>query len=239
MLEAPWWDGRSSELRTIEQLAAHHVAELLELQPSGPYMLAGSSFGGLLALEIARQLAACGHEIALLVALDTYAGLRDSGHPRNWPRRPPTFLGHSIPERPWMLLRIVRFRARMIRRTTAHVRWRMLLWLDQRRFGAIPERHRATYVSDRTATAGAAYRPLPYDGRVVLFRCTSYHWPEADRGWRALARGGLEIHDVACRHGEELTPPFVQHFAPRLAKVIRDTSSASGQSSDSIPVAGR
>jgi hypothetical protein len=44
---------------------------------------------------------------------------------------------------------------------------------------------------------------------------------------------------VACRHGEELTPPFVQHFAPRLAKVIRDTSSASGQSSDSIPVAGR
>ena len=54
----------------IPDLAKGYVADLLRVQPSGPYRLAGYSFGGPVALEIAHQLEQLGHEVALLAFLD-------------------------------------------------------------------------------------------------------------------------------------------------------------------------
>jgi thioesterase domain-containing protein len=42
------------------------------VQPVGPYYLAGHSFGGLVALEIAQQLRRAGQEVALLAMLDSF-----------------------------------------------------------------------------------------------------------------------------------------------------------------------
>jgi len=40
----------------IEELASIYVKEILKVQPKGPYLLCGHSFGGILAYEMARQL---------------------------------------------------------------------------------------------------------------------------------------------------------------------------------------
>jgi amino acid adenylation domain-containing protein len=89
VLESPWWDGRPTEIHTAQQLAAHHVLEIRHHQPSGPYMLAGYSGGGLIALEVARQLRDAGEEIGLLAVIDTYIAIkRGAGmDPRNRARR--------------------------------------------------------------------------------------------------------------------------------------------------------
>jgi thioesterase domain-containing protein/acyl carrier protein len=58
---------------TLEELAAGHVTALRAAQPEGPYHLAGWSFGGVVAFEIARQLRAAGAEVALLALIDTRA----------------------------------------------------------------------------------------------------------------------------------------------------------------------
>ncbi len=42
------------------------------MQPQGPYYLAGHSFGGLIALEMAHQLRRADREVALLVMLDSF-----------------------------------------------------------------------------------------------------------------------------------------------------------------------
>lgn len=55
---------------TIEVLAARYLKDIRAQQPSGPYRLAGYSVGGILAFEIARQLAAAGETIATLFLLD-------------------------------------------------------------------------------------------------------------------------------------------------------------------------
>jgi non-ribosomal peptide synthase protein (TIGR01720 family) len=52
-------------------LAARHVAEIQRVQPAGPYVVGGYSFGGVVAFEIARQLRARKEEVALLVLLET------------------------------------------------------------------------------------------------------------------------------------------------------------------------
>ena len=58
-------------LTTIEDIAAHFTREISAVQPSGPYFLAGACEGGIVALEIARQLQRQGQCIEALMQFDT------------------------------------------------------------------------------------------------------------------------------------------------------------------------
>jgi acyl-CoA synthetase (AMP-forming)/AMP-acid ligase II/thioesterase domain-containing protein/acyl carrier protein len=57
--------------RTATTLARRQVSLLRAVQPDGPYVVAGYSFGGLLALEMARALREAGEAVPLVVAVDT------------------------------------------------------------------------------------------------------------------------------------------------------------------------
>jgi thioesterase domain-containing protein len=63
-------DGSYPMHSTIEQMATHYVAEMIRLQPEGPYLVGGSCFGGDVAYEMACQLRAQGREAALVLLLD-------------------------------------------------------------------------------------------------------------------------------------------------------------------------
>jgi len=69
-----------SQLQTIEEMATRMVQMIRAIQPTGPYRIAGWSFGGLTAYEVAAQLTAAGEEIEFLGLIDTYylAPRRDS-----------------------------------------------------------------------------------------------------------------------------------------------------------------
>jgi thioesterase domain-containing protein len=56
----------------VAELAADLVRHIESVQPSGPYHLLGASFGGLVAHEVAAQLAERGHRVELLALLDSY-----------------------------------------------------------------------------------------------------------------------------------------------------------------------
>ena len=58
---------------SIEVMAEHYVSLLLEVQPHGPYFLAGHSFGGHVAFAMAQILLNRGKKIGLLAIADTYA----------------------------------------------------------------------------------------------------------------------------------------------------------------------
>jgi len=64
----------------FDELARQHIAQMKNVQPRGPYRLAGFSLGALLVLEIARQLIESGEEIAWL-------GLIDPTSPKYFVRR--------------------------------------------------------------------------------------------------------------------------------------------------------
>ena len=59
------------EKTTLEEMGRHYSREIRKLQPRGPYLLGGASFGGALAYDIAQQLVAAGHEVGLVFLLDT------------------------------------------------------------------------------------------------------------------------------------------------------------------------
>ncbi|RKH48164.1 non-ribosomal peptide synthetase [Corallococcus sicarius] len=56
---------------SVEALARDYLVQLRTVQPQGPYLLAGWSFGGLVALELARQLQTVGEQVELLALLDS------------------------------------------------------------------------------------------------------------------------------------------------------------------------
>ncbi len=66
----------SSDVDTLEtdicKLAADAVARMRTLQTKGPYALLGYSYGGVLALEVAHQLKEAGHEIEMLMMIDSF-----------------------------------------------------------------------------------------------------------------------------------------------------------------------
>ncbi|MDO5626785.1 MAG: AMP-binding protein [Mobilicoccus sp.] len=57
---------------SIPAAARRNLRELRRLAPQGPYRLAGHSFGGLVALEMAQQLRAAGEKVEVLVELDSF-----------------------------------------------------------------------------------------------------------------------------------------------------------------------
>ena len=54
----------------LEEIAEGYTRLVLERFPEGPYHLAGLCFGGVLAVEVARQLAAAGHAVGAVVLFD-------------------------------------------------------------------------------------------------------------------------------------------------------------------------
>jgi thioesterase domain-containing protein len=57
---------------SIIRLAAKHVDTIRRVQPNGPYQLAGHSFAGVLAYEIASQLLGADETVAFLGLIDTF-----------------------------------------------------------------------------------------------------------------------------------------------------------------------
>jgi thioesterase domain-containing protein len=72
-LQARGLDGRSEPLEDLEEMARQYVRAIRTVQPVGPYRLGGWSFGGAVALEMARQLRAEGAEVDLLALLDSWS----------------------------------------------------------------------------------------------------------------------------------------------------------------------
>jgi amino acid adenylation domain-containing protein len=84
--DQPVWALEASETHagatSLEDLARRYLSDVRAAQPHGPYHLLGFSFGGLLAFELARQLAQAGETVALLALVDALPpaaqpGLRD------------------------------------------------------------------------------------------------------------------------------------------------------------------
>jgi acetoacetyl-CoA synthetase len=75
-MQAKGADGVDRPLESVEEMAQYYFDAIRKVQPHGPYILMGYSFGGLAAFELARRFSEIGEEIALLVLLETYPHAR-------------------------------------------------------------------------------------------------------------------------------------------------------------------
>ena len=62
--------------------------------------------------------------------------------------------------------------------------------------------------------------PLPYSGKVVLFRAQDGMGPQSDGGWGELATGGLALVDIPGNHWTAFESPHVQVLAEHLRRLL-------------------
>ena len=219
-----------------------YCEELCAFQPEGPVCLAGYSFSGLLAYEMARQLHARGREVQLLAIIDTGPGrptpLSPSGalmnlclFLRNLPRWIRDDLLQSqlraLPGRTERYLRKTFKRVMLfLRRTPSSVP--VMRFEDMFDTNEFPEALCA-HANDALRTlAGFQFRPFP--GRIVLFRARThalFSFYSRDLGWSELVRGGLEIVEIPGTHATILRLPHVRVLAEKFRATL-DASAAIG-----------
>ncbi|MFJ8565687.1 amino acid adenylation domain-containing protein [Streptomyces sp. NPDC093514] len=72
-LESVGYNTGETPLERVPEMAERYLAALREEHPQGPYLLAGWSFGGTVAYEMAARLEAAGEEVAFLGLIDAAA----------------------------------------------------------------------------------------------------------------------------------------------------------------------
>ena len=64
--------GTSNGPASIDSMAEHYMSLIRAIQPHGPFVIGGYSFGGIVALSIASKLANAGETVTRLFLFDTY-----------------------------------------------------------------------------------------------------------------------------------------------------------------------
>ncbi len=200
--------------RTVEARARGHLEDLRRIHPRGPYVLAGHSFGGLVALEMAEQLRADGDVVPLVVLLDT--DLPDPNAHRLddvVPKFRELFPGDGIGPRS---RRGVRLAYVSVRRRSAAVLGRFRGLSDSRRREAF---------AHINAGLALGYEPRPGPGPVLVLRAESDDEPlrlrrEPDLGWGPFVTSDLTVVPVPAHHVTMVREPEVAEVARVLVEAL-------------------
>jgi len=195
---------------SIETIAADSVREIRTVQPQGPFHLVGHCFGGVLAYEIAQQLAALGQETAVLVLMDTLVS---------------DALALRV-EAP-LHLRLAHFGKRMAGQSILG-RFKLVVEKAKSYYTDAPDRRRRREVFGRFEALLQRYVLKPYAGHLTLVVAkdsflTGDRAHDPRRSWARLAGAGSDVLEVAGDHETLLGTPYVEDVARQLDRVLHAT----------------
>lgn len=203
-LQAPGSDGGEKPLRNVEDLADVYLRALREVQPHGPYLLIGYSFGGVVMMEIAHRLRSCGENVALLAMLDGFP------HRNTLSLRPRISLFSAIAKRHAKKLFTLPMRKRIGYLLSRSERDKALpnngMDSDPPNSGLLPGPETERYIEAGMA-ALRSYKPRFYPGKLKFVRATKPHaaLPADPKAvWEDLVEE-IEIDSVPGDHYEVVT----------------------------------
>ncbi|MGW2195201.1 non-ribosomal peptide synthetase [Streptosporangium sp. NPDC001682] len=223
-IEAVGYNTPDTPLGDIGEMAARYLAEIRSLAPHGPYLLAGWSFGGNVAFEMAALLEEAGEEVGFLGIIDARAFGVDEID--DWYRAENAIArygivagisGQEIRDRDErevleVLLRDAHARGHLPRRATTETMRRM--------------------VAVFTANGEAADR-YRRDGRIAadihLFKASDLHPtltnPRVDPlSWGERTTGDLHLVGLPGNHHDLVLPPYAKTLAERIASALEVAS---------------
>lgn len=229
------FDGKTQIMRLIEEMAASYLGEVRTVQPTGPYLICGYSFGGLVAYEMAQQLSRVGQETALLVLLDTIPFDTDAfagpdGVTERVEMHRERMAGSGLKGRLSYFSALIGRRRKKLRR-----RWRS--WRgtrNLRRGRAVPPEYRRSFFDEISSKARKTYVREPYPGLVTVIT-SAEKAVDHQKAWGELALGGLEVVELPVDHkwivkGDRQVSLVTAEMNARLAEI--DASMHGGRSSD-------
>lgn len=223
-LDYPDLDRPAAEIADWSQIVDRAVSEVERRQPDGPLRLAGYSFGGLVALEVAQRLRAAGRRIAFVGVLDTLVEHLGKAPLSGWDRHAARFRASASVSGPVVALGEAALRA-LVANGGGELGRRAVM-AARTAMGS----HRALYArkvlleSLRSRALGRC-APTRFEGEVWLFRAAEQPpWVRsADLGWRELCTD-LKIVEVDGDHLSQFAPDRLKVNAPRFVEALDQVS---------------
>jgi amino acid adenylation domain-containing protein len=211
----------------IEEMAAFYCHEIHARQPNGPYLLAGWSMGGLIALEMARQWEAIGQHVPLVALLDTHLSLADFDKLK--------LDDESIIR--WIAPHLD-IPVGDLKKLSLEQQWERIARQAELSDGmGVPEIRRLAAACRAHLAATSRYLPQPYSGKAVLFQAGP-KLGRLDPRWKKLCPY-LSVEQVPGNHYSMLRQPEVQVLADRLGRYLNGDEPLATSPSVSLPKVNR
>lgn len=197
-------------------MAEQYLQAIREVQPEGPYFLAGYSGGGVVAYEMARQLVGLGESVGHVIMFNSLAphvtqtkmtrlqklwAVRhwSIAFAMDWPRR------HRKAKED-------KLRSAEIRRILASGQ-------------PIPAEYLGRRMTDAYHQAQMRYKAMPYDGEITMFAAAraGTEFLRAGRylGWDSVVQTPIRLHRFDCDHFNMMADPTIAQIAELLTDIIR------------------
>ncbi|MFL6257624.1 MAG: alpha/beta fold hydrolase, partial [Pyrinomonadaceae bacterium] len=227
---------------TVEEIAAHYIEVLRSVQPRGPYLLGGWSFGGVAAFEMAQQLTRQGERVDLLALFDRPAPVfgaategetfDDVDEPRAMVRIAMEMAGQYARELP---ISFEHFE------TLGRTEQMEYVLAQAKRIELLPQEFQLSQMLrllrgyKARAKAVFNYRPQPYKGPLTLFRASEIDPDDMNpellelisrdptMGWGQFLAEPPRIIWVPGFHGTMVQEPHVEVLAEKLRACIELT----------------
>jgi surfactin family lipopeptide synthetase A len=206
----------------FEDISAALVRQLQDVQPEGPYFLAGLCVNGVIAYEMARQLTQQGQQIALLAMFDA--------------QNPAYYENFSQQSRVELLVQRTGHHLRNFRRQTLtdylnermtgiHRRASVRYWRIRHSLGLSVDRKHLQDLDTIVHPASFVYRPDTYAGEVVFFQSTD--WPHGQywdfyASWDGLIGGGVRVFKISGGHESMFHEENVDLLASELESCLSE-----------------
>jgi thioesterase domain-containing protein len=220
---------------SIKGAARRALRSIRSVHPTGPYLLAGHSWGGVLAYEIARQLTAAGQEVAFLGLLDVihdwYPGERGDAP---W-QRPSSGVPNEVAPRPVSnsprSARLTRMRGRV-------ARLGLVIRVVTESLSGKPRTDKRVEVFGSYGTILMRhYRRPPWRGPATVITALDQTDGFTRVTWEGILLDPPYRCSVPGNHRSFLREPNARALATVLSRRIEDTLGSRQQSSTSEPTA--
>jgi surfactin family lipopeptide synthetase A len=210
----------------FEDIAGALVSRLREVQPQGPYYLAGLCVNGVVAYEMACQLVAQGQRVAMLVMVDA--------------QNPVYYRDFSQESWPKLLFNKTRFHSRKLtqgglsglpaylasRLERVRLRLSVFHWRIHHKLGLKVNKQRLHENLDTIVhPTSYLYRPQPFPGRAIFFQstdCPAGRYWDFYASWNGLIGGALEVHKIPGGHESMFYQENVAIVADRLQSCLSE-----------------
>jgi len=230
-------DGNPAMHTTVEEIARWYLKEMRTIQPHGPYYLAGYSFGGMVAYEIAQQLRRQGETIALLALVDPTPSFSQA-EPTLWKIQLSRLSTNTTDGGYQWSTYCTRLAQVLFTKFFSASLWRLQRLKNQSTvtikkmlctmfFGVgypLPPSLRQFYRNQVVQEAARQYIPQKYLGQVVLFKTNNF----TETSWRKLCAEVAQVYDYPTRHLDLVDGPHTQTLLRNLMDCLKEAQKKQG-----------
>ncbi len=240
-------DGLELPHRSVEEMATYYVEQIIKMDPTGPYLLAGYCFGAIVCYEMAYQFKKRGKPVSLLVNINgispTYRHIASAT-----PSLQPDY-GHDLQSKldyhksiisqlnfyqkclyPFNRLKArlyqkkknLLFRLIVFKAVQKHKMLKKIYNYYLKRGLPIPPPFAEGFYFNNNAEMATTYKPPALETKMVVFRSPRL-FTERTLGWKAYVKSDLEIFDIPGQHANRrvvMHPPFVSFLADKIQEYI-------------------